>query len=82
MIRPELFPRLRPDNHRITSPQSARYNCIAWAAEDTSQWWEPGFFWLPPNHATEDFSFTALENVFIALGYERCGMDATRSPAT
>jgi hypothetical protein len=52
MIPPEHFPRLRTDNHRITSPSSSRYNCIAWAAEDSSQWWQPGLHWfhtLPAN---------------------------------
>jgi hypothetical protein len=28
------FPRLTPHNHRITSPATAMYNCVAWAAED------------------------------------------------
>jgi hypothetical protein len=80
MIRPEDFPRLRPDKHRIASPPTARYNCIALAAEDTSQWWEPGLHWLPPDHPPTDFSLAALERVFIALGYESCGMDASLEP--
>jgi hypothetical protein len=80
MIRPEDFPRLTPDNHRIASPRSARYNCIALAAEDSSQWWEPGLHWLPPDHSPDDFSLHALEQVFIALGYVSCTMDATLEP--
>ncbi len=77
MIRPEHFPRLRTDNHRITSPSSSRYNCIAWAAEDPSQWWQPGLYWLPPDHPPDDFSLLALAQVFMSLGYESCGMDAS-----
>lgn len=28
----QYFPCLGPDNHRITSPVSRYYNCVAWAA--------------------------------------------------
>ena len=28
----QYFPRLGPDNHRITSPAVREYNCVAWAA--------------------------------------------------
>jgi hypothetical protein len=36
------FPRLTPGNHRVTSPATPAYNCVAWAAEDTEHWWQPG----------------------------------------
>ena len=45
-----LLPRLHPDEYRITSPESDRYNCIAWAAGDaTRRWWpgEPDYYWPP-----------------------------------
>jgi hypothetical protein len=80
MIRPEDFPRLTPENYRITSPRSARYNCIGWAAEDMSRWWEPGLYWLPTDHPANNFSLRSLEQVFIALGYASCGMDASLEP--
>jgi hypothetical protein len=80
MIRPEDFPRLTPENHRVTSPRSARYNCIALAVDDTSQWWEPGVHWLPADHPEDDFSLRALEQLFVALGYESGEMDASLEP--
>ena len=33
MTAAEAFPRLTPYNHRVTSPASTDYNCIAWLAE-------------------------------------------------
>lgn len=75
MIRPEDFPRLTPSNHRITSPETEDYNCIALAAEDMSRWWEPGIHWLPADASGNDFSPRVLEMVFLLLGYENCGMD-------
>ena len=39
------FPRLAPQNHRITSPAGIEYNCVAWAAGDTENWWQPGVYW-------------------------------------
>ena len=45
-----LFPALRGMDWRITSPFDTRYNCIAWAAGDITQWWWPrdpteGYYW-------------------------------------
>jgi hypothetical protein len=34
-------PGLTPNNCLITSPRTNAYNCIAWAAGDTSRWWWP-----------------------------------------
>jgi hypothetical protein len=72
------FPRLRPDNHRVTSPATLEYNCIAWAVEDTEHWWEPGRYWLPENWPKDDCGVGALEQAFLAMGYESCDeMDAS-----
>jgi hypothetical protein len=35
------LPNLTNQNCVITSPASRRYNCIAWAAQDTLRWWWP-----------------------------------------
>jgi len=32
------FPDLTPETYRITSPPTLDYNCIAWAAEDETDW--------------------------------------------
>jgi hypothetical protein len=36
-----LFPGLRTTLSRVTSPADRKYNCIAWAANDASDWWWP-----------------------------------------
>src|SRR5581483_6948235 len=65
------FPSLTPDNHRVTSPPSPDYNCVAWAAGDTGRWWEPGVYWpaTPPRGA---YGIGALALAFQALGYQPC----------
>ena len=64
------FPRLAPAC--LTSPPTAMYNCIAWAANQTDAWWwpkqEPGYYW-PPNVPIN----TRLDSFYLAyktLGYE------------
>lgn len=37
----QLFPRLRGADYRVTSPPDETYNCIAWAAGDTTNCWWP-----------------------------------------
>lgn len=80
MISHPDFPRLTATNHRAKSPATIDYNCIAWAAEDTQNWWQPGVFWLPPDWPANDCGLGALENVFRSLGCEDCGLDATTEP--
>jgi hypothetical protein len=45
MINSQDFPHLTEENHRVTSPPSADYNCVAWSAADTEHWWQPGVYW-------------------------------------
>lgn len=71
------FPRLTPNNHRDTSPRDARYNCIAWAAEDTEHWWQPGRYWQPADWPLDETGIGALEAAFRTLGYESCEHDTT-----
>lgn len=65
------FPRLSPDNHRITSPDDPLYNCIAWAAGDTTQWWEPGDYWPDPAWAG-GYQAGDLIRMFEAVGFVIC----------
>jgi hypothetical protein len=37
----ERFPGLQTSPFRVTSPATRDYNCIAWAAGDTTRWWWP-----------------------------------------
>ena len=48
------YPRLADAGYEITSDATPVYNCIAWAAGDTTRWWEcgedrpidePGVYW-------------------------------------
>ncbi len=59
----------------MTSVESRRYNCIAWAAEDDKRrWWWPdtqsNYYWPPgfPRQETVD----AFVAIFGALGYSVC----------
>jgi hypothetical protein len=74
------FPRLTPDNHRVTSPATPDYNCVAWAAEDSEHWWQPGTYWLPADWPEDDCGMGALERAFLAQGYANCGMDTSPEP--
>lgn len=80
MPSPTDFPRLMPDNHRVTSPATPAYNCIAWAAGDTEHWWPPGVYWRPADWPSDDAGLGALERVFRELGYEDCGLDDRLEP--
>jgi hypothetical protein len=68
------FPNLHVNNHKVTSPQTPEYNCIAWAAGDDERWWWPGphphVYWPPgfPRIETID-NFIAA---FATLRYEIC----------
>jgi len=68
------FPRLVQDGYAVTSPRTPRYNCVAWAAGDDSQWWEPSgdnehFL---PSHLAREYTFQYYLEAFRALGYESC----------
>ena len=69
MIDADDFPRLTASNHRITSPATPDYNCIAWAAGATDRWWQPGEYW-PFDELPTEASLTALVRLFTHYGYE------------
>jgi len=66
---PNDFPRLTQANHRITSPPSPDYNCVAWSAGDTEHWWQPGVYW-PFSAASDEYGVGILAQAFTSLGYE------------
>jgi hypothetical protein len=74
MISHPDFPNLTAANHRITSPATSDYNCIAWSAYDTERWWQPGVYW-PVDVPSWDYGLATLEQAFRALGYEKCEGD-------
>lgn len=70
----ELFPRLRGVEYEITSPAQPDYNCVAWAAGDSSRWWEPDEFHLYywPDGVARRLAVDALVDAFRLLGFEVC----------
>jgi len=75
-----IFPGLQDDpQFRISSPLDPGYNCVAWAADDTTRVWEPmgsaamtpaGTYW-PPGVVALD-TVEAYVAAFEAIGYESC----------
>lgn len=66
-----LFPNLSGSVYSVASPQTAEYNCIAWAAGDHDKWWWPDqqnqYFWppgIPRSEAVEAFT-----KAYESLGY-------------
>jgi hypothetical protein len=69
------FPGLAKGNYSITSPRSKRYNCIAFAAGDTTNWWWPGpsselEYW--PANVPSVETLDAFRDLFTSLGYVEC----------
>jgi len=66
------FPGLIKGGFSITSPSTADYNCIAWAAADTGNWWDPhpDYFW--PSGIPRKYSVEAYIRAYETLGYTLC----------
>lgn len=71
---PGALPNLSPDNHRVTSPRTDRYNCIAWAAGDDGNWWWPvgNVKWRWPPGVPREETVAAFVAAFATLGYAPC----------
>jgi hypothetical protein len=68
----QLFPMIAND-FDVTSSQTEDYNCIAWAANDTENWWwptNPDRYW--PQHVSRRESIDSFVEAFRTLGYEPC----------
>lgn len=73
-----LFPRLRTAPFRVTSERDPVYNCIAWAAGVTNDWWwpleDPGqSFW--PKGIPRERTLEAFHAAFATLGYSVCSSE-------
>jgi hypothetical protein len=73
------YPELAAAGYVSTSDATIVYNCIAWAADDVTQWWEcatdgpinePGYYW-PPN-AIHGLGIDALISAYETRGYTVC----------
>ena len=70
------FPRLSIESFEIIDGPSDRYNCIAYAAGDTSEWWDHNEDHYWPTSATRSDSIESLKDMFFGLGFEQC-LDST-----
>ena len=73
-----VFPGLVGQEFRITSPTDGSYNCIAWAAGDTTSWWWPHSderksHW--PAEAPRERTLDAFRLAFVTLGYLSCDVE-------
>jgi len=68
------FPSLTSSNHRVTSPPTPRYNCIAWSAGDERRWWwpDPGRQAYWPADVPREETIDAFVKAYATLGYEPC----------
>lgn len=73
------FPNLISDGYEEKSCADRRYNCIAWAANTTTQFWWPGppgppfTYW--PDGVRGDLTIESFVSAFATLGYELCDND-------
>ena len=65
------FSKLRLDTFEIIGSADQNYNCIAWAAEDTSRVWWPGLAYWPAG-VPEEVTLSAFVEAFGTLGYLPC----------
>lgn len=66
------FPNLRDSQFTRTSPEDARYNCIAWATEDDTRWWWPSHNYYWPSEAPFEVTLAAFETAYGLAGYTKC----------
>lgn len=68
------FPNLSEYGYTITSPETVEYNCIAWAAGDTTAWWWPDdqyqYYW--PSEIPRRESIETFIKAYETLGYSLC----------
>jgi hypothetical protein len=68
------FPGLSRAGYEITSEADIRYNCIAWAANESDRWWWPdpmGFGHWPVGVPRAE-TVEAFVRAYQTLGYELC----------
>jgi hypothetical protein len=76
------LPVLKHTNYRIVLPETAAYNCIAWAAGDQTRWWHPYVdhahcYWPLADAAHSMANYIAA---FETVGYRLCGHEPTPEP--
>lgn len=71
---PNDFPDLKETEYVVRSRQTARYNCIAWAADDNKHpWWPDALgigYW--PQSVPREETLVAFQMAFASLHYMPC----------
>jgi len=71
----QQFPNLWNNNCVLTSPATAAYNCIAWAAGDSTRWWWPvplrGLSYWPAGVPRQE-TIDAFIGAFATKGFSPC----------
>jgi len=57
---------------QVTSEETRDYNCIGWAAGDTSRWWWPLYPSYWPSEAAHEATLEAFVAAFATLAYAPC----------
>jgi len=71
-----LFPNSLHEPFVETSEPTEEYNCIAWAYEDTTQWYWPDFKSYWPRNIPGEVTLKAFQLLFEDKGYELCSDDS------
>lgn len=69
-----LFPHLDEEGYSETSAATLEYNCIAWAAGKTDDWWWPdafGAYYWPEGLARIE-TIESSAHAFATIGYQPC----------
>jgi hypothetical protein len=74
--RQKEHPNLSLLNSQPTSPEDENYNCFAFAANDTSTWWQPteGYYWVPG--IKRELNLNGFIEAFSKMGYISCGLNS------
>lgn len=69
------FPLLKETGFRVTSSPDRRYNCIAWAADETSKWWWPDDAGYWPEEVPREATLEAFVAAYATRSYVPCDND-------
>src|SRR4051794_35713778 len=70
------FPSLHSHHFKPTSTATFQYNCVAWAAGETTRWWWPIvglYYW--PSGTPSDETIESFVAAFATLGFVTCESD-------
>lgn len=68
------FPQLSTTGYKITSPKTPKYNCIAWAGNDSDRFWWPtdeyGYYW--PDTIEKRETVEVFIEAYKTIGFNVC----------